>query len=611
MRKLDVKQLVICVIAVLSPRFCVAEIYPLVPVIFMTGFLSGVNRSLLFLCSIGGLLALSPVRVLVKYGLVLILSTLLISAVEWYFHRCRTAVAAVMTGAVTAGVMIVWQMLRIPDASAVVIGVLEGIFVSGAVFLCTRLSFLFLDWEPQDKTPLPVYVQGSERLSGYADSFSRLSKTFTQMNRYKNDFTAEELSRMQNEVAGTLCVTCDRCSTCWEAEDAPMYRILYRFLQSVQRGEDTEDSAGALKEQCICTEEMQRQVMRVFEKAHLNLSWYNRLQENRDAIARQLDAMAYIMEDCAKNEQDVTAAEGKLAAQIRFCLKEWGIVCGSLRILKKSGDKLEILLQVHTRGKRCVSVKELAAQFSRAADRAFVPAKDSRALLGEKETRLVFLETTRLTASYGVAKAVREGEQISGDNFSFHTLDDGRCVMGISDGMGSGCQACKESEMVIDLIEKFMEAGFQPEMALQMMNSAMVTHGENNLFSTVDLTCIDLDSGLAEIYKIGAAATFVRHGDRVVCMENHSMPVGVFMNQRPVRQEVQLGDGDFVIMVTDGVLEHLYVEDAKETVSDIIRGIHTGNPSRFARQVMEQVLLFTGGRVRDDMTVLAAGLWER
>lgn len=89
------------------------------------------------------------------------------------------------------------------------------------------------------------------------------------------------------------------------------------------------------------------------------------------------------------------------------------------------------------------------------------------------------------------------------------------------------------------------------------------------------------------------------------------MPVGVFMNQRPVRQEVQLGDGDFVIMVTDGVLEHLYVEDAKETVSDIIRGIHTGNPSQFARQVLEQILLFTGGRVRDDMTVLTAGLWER
>jgi len=611
MRKFDVKQLVICIVAVLAPRFCVAEVYPLVPVVFMTGFLSGVNRSLLFLCSIGGLLALAPVRVLAKYGLILILLTLLVTAAEWYFHRCRTYAAAIMTGVLTAGVRIIWQEPGITGVSAVVTGILEGVFVSGAVFLCTRLSFMFLDWEPQGKMPLPVYVQGSERLNHYADSFSRLSKTFTQMNRYKDDFTAEELSRMQNEVAGTLCVSCDRCFACWEAEDAPMYQILYRFLQSVQRGEDADESAGALREHCICTEEMHRQVMRVFEKAHLNLSWYNRLQENRDAIAQQLNAMAYIMEDCAKNEQDVTASEGKLTAQIRFCLKEWGIEFESLRILKKSGDKLEISMQAHTRGKRCVSVKELAAQFSRAADRIFVPAKDSRALLGEKQTRLVFTETTRLTANYGVAKAVREGEQVSGDNFSFQMLDDGRCVMSVSDGMGSGCGACKESEMVIDLIEKFMEAGFRPDLALRMMNSAMVTHGENNLFSTIDLTCIDMDSGMAQIYKIGAAATFVRHGSSVECIEDHSMPTGVFMSQQPACREVQIEDGDFVIMVTDGVLEHLYTENTGETVSDIIRGIDTGNPSRFAREVLEQILLFTGGRVRDDMTVLVAGLWNR
>ena len=35
------------------------------------------------------------------------------------------------------------------------------------------------------------------------------------------------------------------------------------------------------------------------------------------------------------------------------------------------------------------------------------------------------------------------------------------------------------------------------------------------------------------------------------------------------------------------------------------------DPSRFSRQVLEQVLLFTGGRVRDDMTVLTAGIWKR
>ncbi len=611
MRKFDVKQLVICVLAVLAPRFTVAGMYPLVPAVFMTGFMSGVNRSLLFLCTIGGLLALAPVRILIKYGLVVILAAVLVKLAEWYFHKCRTGAAAAIAGGVTAAVTLSWQLMRIPDAATVAIGILEGVFIYGFVFICTRLFYLFLDWEPAGRQPMPVYVQGGEKLNEYAQSFQQLAKTFRQMNRYRSDFTAEELSRMQNEVTGNVCVSCNQCALCWETEDTPMYQLLYRFLQSVQKGEDTERTARDLGEHCICMDEMMNQVMRVFEKAHLNMAWYNRLQENRDAIAQQLNAMAYIMEDCAKNDQDVTALEGKLTAAVRYALKENGVICDSLRVLRKSGEKLELLFSGRTRGKKCIAVKELAKIISRESDHTFLPARDAKSLLGEKGARLSFLETTELTAYYGVARAVREGEQVSGDSFAFQMLDDGRCIMIVSDGMGSGYSACKESEMVIDLIEKFMESGFRPDTALQMMNSAMVTHGDHNLFSTVDLACIDMDSGKAGMYKVGAAATFIRHGDQVTWLEDNSMPVGVFMNQTPVRQEVQLGDGDFVVMVTDGTLDHLYVDDAKETMADIIRGVDTNNPSQFSRQVLEQVLLFTGGRVRDDMTVLTAGIWKR
>ena len=64
--------------------------------------------------------------------------------------------------------------------------------------------------------------------------------------------------------------------------------------------------------------------------------------------------------------------------------------------------------------------------------------------------------------------------------------------MCLSDGMGSGSLACKESEMVIELVEKFLEAGFDVETAVRMMNSAMVMKGQEDLFSTVDISELDL-----------------------------------------------------------------------------------------------------------------------
>ena len=609
----NLKHVLVCMAALLSPQFQLAGVYPLVPALFMTGFVCGVNRSLLFLCSICGLLILAPVSVMVKYALVILLSAALVWGLEQYTGHCRTHVAGALCGGVTVVVGLCWNGLHLPGTSGLVIRICEGILVTGFIYVVSRLVMMIPDWEPRSEMPVVMYAPGGRRLNEYAESFEKLSRTFRKMNRYKEDFSAEELGRMQTEVTGRICASCNQCAICWEEDTMPMYQILYRFLQALQWGRETDvqERATELGEYCPYREDLIEQVQLVFEKAHLNMAWYNRLQENRDVIAQQLDAMAYIMEDCANEETDVTAKEGKITASMRYAWKELGVLVEQLRILENSHGKWQVLFQGRTRGSKCISVRAMARLISGVSGRGFAPAKDSKALLGTESQSLIFCENSRLTAGYGVARAVREDEQVSGDNFSFQMLDNGCCVMAVSDGMGSGYAACKESEMVIDLIEKFMEAGFLPDTALRMMNSAMVTHGEHNLFSTVDLMRLDLDSGEAAFYKIGAATTFIRHGKEVRMVTQKSMPVGVFVGQQVPKVTEQLADGDFVIMVTDGVLEHLHVRDAGETICEVIRGIDTNNAAEFSRLVLEQVLLYTGGRVRDDMTVLTAGIWSR
>ena len=64
-------------------------------------------------------------------------------------------------------------------------------------------------------------------------------------------------------------------------------------------------------------------------------------------------------------------------------------------------------------------------------------------------------------------------------------------------------------------------------------------------------------------------------------------------------------------MVTDGVLEYLHVPKPEETMQEVISEIRTNNPGILAKKIMERVMLFTGGRAQDDMTVLAACIWEK
>lgn len=390
-----------------------------------------------------------------------------------------------------------------------------------------------------------------------------------------------------------------------------MYQVLYRFLQKLQAGTLNENSAQEIQQYCPYSNQLIGQVMQIFEKASLNMAWYNRLQENREVIAQQLDAMAYIMEDCARENEDISRQEGRLIANIKYYCREQGILFHQIKVMKTANGKKILYLQCRSGSQRCIPVRELAKQFSQFGEERFVALQENPVLLGDEEAVLAFAEDDRYAVYHGLARRIKDGEQISGDNFSFLSLQDGHFVMSLSDGMGSGMLASRESEMVIDLLEKFLEAGFHPDAAIKMMNSAMVTHGEHNLFSTVDVADIDLDSGRCSFYKVGGISSFIKRKSLVEQISCVNPPVGFLSKMEIQTADVCLEQGEFVIMVSDGVLEHLYVEQAEETMMDIISDIETTNARQMAKQILDRILLYTGGTVRDDMTVLVAGLWEK
>ncbi len=223
----------------------------------------------------------------------------------------------------------------------------------------------------------------------------------------------------------------------------------------------------------------------------------------------------------------------------------------------------------------------------------------------------MFEEDTCYHETHAVARMVKDGGHVSGDNYSFLELDHGQLAMMLSDGMGSGSQAGKESELVLELLEKFLEAGFSEETALKMMNSAMVIRGENDLYSTVDICSLNLYTGNCELYKIGAATTFIKHRDYVERVESSSLPVGVTHRMETGSTKKQLEDGDFLVMMSDGVLEYLQEEDADLAMCGILQELSEKHPGQLADAVLKEVLERTGGKAADDMTILVCGVWKK
>ncbi|MEG1945544.1 MAG: SpoIIE family protein phosphatase [Lachnospiraceae bacterium] len=608
------KEVVFYGLAMVVAKGDFAGCFPLIPSFFAAAYLEEINRTLLLIFTIFGMALFVPVQAMAKYTMAILIIAVVIKLMEWANKSCRTYIGALAAGISVFLLTLGGEMLQIRNRTTIWMGAMEALLVAAMVMVMFPLFHRFLEMQgfPRIKREETKAPENGEKLQSYAKSFNGLSRIFAQMENYKSKFEPEEMGRIQQEIAGKICMSCNQCAICWQEETSPMYEVFYRLIHSIEnRGNAQEEVQQELSEYCPYSESIVEEAMGVFEKARLNMAWYNRLLENRGVIAQQLDAMADIMEDCAKEYIDVSESKGRMLGTVKCRLKERGIVIKNSHLYKRKNGRLSLQVTACSKWGNCIPIKEAAKAVSLGMRRDMVPGKYVHTLINKEEAFLTFEEDTGYHTLHGVAKLTKDQAQVSGDNFSFLELEGGECVMALSDGMGSGIHACKESEMVIELIEKFLETGFPKETAIRMMNSAMVIQGEDGMFSTVDIANMDLYTGKCEFYKIGAATTFIKHGEEVECISSASLPVGIFHQVEVEKSSRQLEDGDFVILVTDGVLDYLHVPAPEETLREIIETIQNSNPGQLAKQILERILLFTAGKVPDDMTVLAAGIWEK
>ncbi len=612
MKRTGWKQLALGVAGAWLCRISIMGCYPFVPAFFAAVYLEEKGRWLLSMGMLTGMAAFLPITAIAKYAMALLLTGTAIRLSEWVDRRCYTVVAALAASGGTMALSLFGGMFDIRNQVTAAAAVCEALFVFGFTILAARGVHLFLEEPEKEEANAHVWdVHQEQKLLNYARSFEGLSKTFLSMSR-RTDTKTEDLGLLQQEVAGRVCSGCDTCAICWAPTDYTMYGVFGRLISNmVQNGEADEETRQELKAHCRYAGHVEREAVAVFEQAQMNRAWYNRLLENREVIAQQLDAMAYIMEDCASEAKLIDGEEKRKISEIRYRARECGILTEEVHLYRKNDGHIQVILKVRSRWGNCVAMKEMTKVVATAMDLPVKPHKDTRTFVGKETAEIVYEEEPAYHAVHGVARLIKDGASVSGDNFSFLEKEDGELVMSLSDGMGSGDRACRESELVVDLLERFIEAGFTKETAIKMLNGAMVIHGENEKYSSVDISAVNLYTGEVSFYKIGASATFIRHKNGAVeCFLSTSLPVGVSFEMEIEQAKKQLSDGDFLVMVTDGVLEYLDTESPEETLEEMISGIKTNHPGLLAKKILDQVMEYTGGAVRDDMTVLAAAVWK-
>jgi stage II sporulation protein E len=217
-----------------------------------------------------------------------------------------------------------------------------------------------------------------------------------------------------------------------------------------------------------------------------------------------------------------------------------------------------------------------------------------------------FMEDQRLRITSGVAHRAKSSRG-SGDSYSAMELRNGSCLLALSDGMGSGERARRESAATVGLLEDFIESGFDKELAVRMINSVLILKSNEESFSTLDICSVDLYTGRAEFIKIGAAETFLLRGEHVSVIRSASLPIGMLNDIDLEITEKELKHGDIIIMVTDGVTS----AGDDNWIKSALKTCRYNSPQDLADYLLSEAEQRSRNGLKDDMTILTARVWEK
>lgn len=391
----------------------------------------------------------------------------------------------------------------------------------------------------------------------------------------------------------------------WTSRAAGSYQELARVFHSyVTKNSDPECDCNIASEEGNCST-----CPRV---ARLRRSAYNQMMEGKEALVYQLEETARYfkeLETSLKKEQYLSEEEKR---KLVLYLRRYHVRAREIKTVFRAGKGRELTVSLKCDGaKKTMSLRLTEHLISEALQFPVKAYRPKRGYLSEEETEFSFLEQPDYYCITGVARMVKEEQQVSGDSFSFFYENEGEMAMILSDGMGSGEAAERESESVLRLFEQMLSAGFREETAIRLLNSVLALRAEQNSFATLDISRINLYGGTCEFIKIGGAATYIKRGTWLECVEANTLPIGVIQQVDYDFLVKKLYDGDYIIMMSDGVLDAVQPEERAEFLQQIIGEDPGQNPQVIAGRILNASLLLQNFEPKDDMTVLVCGVFRQ
>lgn len=449
----------------------------------------------------------------------------------------------------------------------------------------------------------------AHRVEQFSSLFQTLSDSFSSAGISQfEDENEREVDLFLSNVTEKTCQTCFKKEQCWAVNFSTTYELMTKIMNEQELSGEIRDRK--LKREwdkyCIKPQKVTDFIAQELTQYKANQRLKQQLKESRKLVANQLFGVSQVMGDFAKEIQREQENHQIQEEQIKEALYYAGVEIGHIDIysLEESNIDIEMSLPYCNGSGECEKI--IAPLLSDILEETILVKKEECGYYSNGFCHVSFESAREFAVETGLASAAKGGAWLSGDSHSMIELGSGKFAIAISDGMGNGERAYKESNETLQLLQKILKSGIDEEVAIKSINSILSLRTTDEIFSTLDLAMMDLQDASVKFLKIGSTPSFIKRGDQVIMIEASNLPMGIIEDFDVEVVGAQLKADDLLIMMSDGIYEGpKHVENIDAWLKRKIREFKTDDPQEIADLLMEEVIR-SGNQIEDDMTVVVA-----
>lgn len=354
-----------------------------------------------------------------------------------------------------------------------------------------------------------------------------------------------------------------------------------------------------------------------YRVSKLSFIWKKKMDESKKNVSAGLkgvsEAISKMAVEIDKKEEDSFADEKE---EIIKLLEQKEIFIKDINIKRANSGRYTVSVYTdiceNVDGTQC-DIKKIGRIVSKVLnEKMIIQDQECGLRINKKECKFTYLSEDKYKVQVGIAKSTKAGSPVSGDSSIHIKLNDGKYLLALSDGKGSGPEAMKSSKIAIKMLERLLTAGFEKDVSMKLINSTLSANTSEDMFATLDIQILDLFNGNMEFIKNSACPTYIKRNGDVQLLKAVSLPTGILTNVDLVVYDYDLQDGDILVMCSDGIIDSNKEYLNKQVwLKYLLEDIQIDDAQKIADIIIGEAIDNDFGVQKDDMTVIVAKITKK